>query len=61
MELVDYIKKDILKIENRCLEVNSNRLKVDTRQIHNIHPVTKRFHYLHVLSFFKLNENLALQ
>ena len=56
----EYIKKDILKIENRCLKIiNFNRSKAETRHIHKIYPVTKRYHYLYMLSFFKLIENLA--
>ena len=56
----DYIKKVILKTENRCFKIISfNPSKADTRQIHKIYPVTKRCQYLYMLSFFKLNENLT--
>ena len=48
------------KIENRCLKtINFTCSKVDTRQIHKIHPTTKRYNSLHMLSIFKLNVNLA--
>ena len=48
------------KIDNRCLKIiNFTCSKVDTRQIHKIHPTTKRYNSLHMLSIFKLNVNLA--
>ena len=44
----EYIKMDILKIENRCLKIiYFNRSKAETRHIHKINPVTKRYHYLY--------------
>ena len=48
----EYIKKDILKIENRCLKI-LYRPKVETRPRHNIQFITKRYHYFYILTYFK--------
>ena len=56
----DYIKKEVLKIENRCLKiVNFANSKDATRLKNNIHIITSRYRYLYLSNFFKLINKLV--
>ena len=56
----DYIKKEVLKIENRCLKiVNFANSKDVTRPKNNIHIITSRYRYLYLSNFFKLINKLV--
>lgn len=56
----NYIKNDLLKIENRCLKIiDPLSHKIDTRYIFNIPSLTIRLQYLYLLSFFKINFKLV--
>ena len=55
-----YIKKEFLKIENRCLKIiDFDNSKDQTRRTFNIPKLTLRFEYLYLLSFYKLVNNLV--
>ena len=56
----NYIKKEFLKIENRCLKIiDFENSKDQTRRTINIPKLTLRFKYLYLLSFYKLVNNLV--
>ena len=56
----DYVKKEFLKIENRCLKIiDFDSSKENTRKAHNIPALTLRFEYLYLLTFYKIVNNLV--
>ena len=51
----DYVKKEFLKIENRCLKIiDFDSSKENTRKAHNIPALTLRFENLYLLMFYKI-------
>ena len=56
----DYIKKEILKIENRCLKIiDFNQHKTETRKSFNIYTILLRHKYLYMLTYYKLINELV--
>ena len=56
----DYVKKEFLKIENRCLKIiDYNSSKDNTRKTYNIPVLTLRFEYLYLLTFYKIVNSLV--
>jgi hypothetical protein len=55
----DYIKKDLMTIENRCLKIISNQDKASIRSEYNIPTIDKRLKYLYLLAFYKLTHKIT--
>ena len=54
------VQDNLLKIENRCIKIiNTRDSKSSTRGKFQIHYITERLHYLYLLSFYKLTNNLV--
>jgi hypothetical protein len=55
----NYIKKEILAIENRCLKIINKGSKASTRLNHNIPLINYRIKYLFLVAFFKFSHQLV--